>query len=211
MQDITTPREKILKKVRAGLLNKFPFHFSDVDQETDVFFYPKEEPEESFAVNYTRLGGGFIYCHNEFDFREKLIAFLEKRKHKKLFVQDRSLLEDLDNLGLETGSEQPDAPLPALLSAECIVARTGALVLSSTHASRKLIHEAETLIVRAQLSRTAIDMKEAFTLLKNRYGRDLPSMLSFVMGPARVIDKEKQVHKSPDLRRELILFLVNDT
>ncbi len=212
MEDITTPREKILKKVRASLLNKFAFHFPDVDQESEVFHFPEKDLAVNFAKKFTSQGGGFVFCHNAFDFNENLITFLEKRGIKHLVCQEPDLLKEMQNLGLQVEpayGEDPDKE-GVLVSAEALIARSGAVMLSSQSTGYDLFAGRGTVLIQAKLSRLAPDMKQAMVLLKNRYGARLPSLFTFVHGPAKIVGGNREDIKSPDFRKELIVFLIND-
>lgn len=212
MEDITTPREKILKKVRAALLNKFASPIPSVEMESDVFTYADEDHAVAFGKNFTEAGGGFVYSHNFFDFSESLITWMEKRAVRNLMVSDPELKREMENLGLhilETSFEVPEH-CAALLSAEALVARNGAVLFSSVSTNRELLAFAPIVVVYAKLSRLGDDMKQAMTLLKNRYGEKLPSLFSFVYGPARMMSPDGSNIRSDGGRQELILFLVND-
>jgi len=205
MEDITTPREKILKKVRAGLLNKFAAHFPDVEMETDIFHYSDEDHAVSFAKHFTKMGGGFIYCHNNFDFHENLIIWMEKKGIKHLLISDPDLKREIENLGLPISESMGDHPeqTAALLAAEALTARNGGLLFSSATTQRDYLSGVQVVAVFGKLSKMGDDMRQALVTLKNRYGEKLPSLITFVQGPL------KENNKS-GARKELVLFLVND-
>jgi L-lactate dehydrogenase complex protein LldG len=211
MEDITTAREKILKKVRSGLLNKFARQIPDVDQESSVFKYTDQDHLLHFAKKYTGLGSGFVYCHNFFDFIENQISFIEKRQIKQLLCSDRELLEELSITGLPVEEYQAH-PNPAygLVRAEALVARNGGVLLSSGSTDRLLLSSARTLLIYAKVSLLAEDMKQSLVFLKNRYGEKLPGLFTFYQGPSRIIDERGKVLRRPEAAQEMILFLVND-
>lgn len=205
MEDITTPREQILKKVRAGLLNKFATPFQDVESDTDIF-PPTGDPAKAFAENFTLKGGGFIYCHNEFDFHESLIIWMEKKGISKLMVSDLALRSELKSLGLPISEEFEEfhANSATLLSAEALTARNGGLVFSSKNSHRKLLADSNILLVMAKLSALGNDMKHALLTLRNKYGEKQPSLISFMQAPSNKGLSDTQQ------KRQMILFLVND-
>ncbi|MBI1223062.1 MAG: hypothetical protein GC180_10705 [Bacteroidetes bacterium] len=204
MEDITTPREKILKKVRSGLLNKFPTHFGDVELETELYKFSESDHAVAFAKHFTAMGGGFVYCHNAFDFHENLIIWMEKRGIKFLLVSDPDLKREMQNLGLPLAESPQEHPgqTAALLASEALMARNGGIVFSSSTTQRDLLNCVETVAVMGNLSRMADDMKHILVLLKNRYGEKLPSLISFIQGPSS--------GQNAGVRKELILFLIND-
>ncbi len=207
MEDITTSREKILKKVRAGLLNKFAAHFPDVEMETDIYSYPDEDHGVAFAKNFTASGGGFVYCHNRFDFHENLIMWMEKRGIKGLLVSDAELRKEIQNLGLPVIENLIDHPdqTASLLSAEALTARNGGIMFTSASTRRDYLSGVQVVAVYGQLSKMGDDIKQALVTLRNKYGEKLPSLISFIQGPVKG-NKETKTQA----RSELILFLVND-
>jgi L-lactate dehydrogenase complex protein LldG len=207
MDEITTPREQILKKVRAGLLNKFSSQFQDVEAESEVF-YKTEDLAVAFAKSYTQRGGGLIYCHNLFDFHENLIVWMERRGITRLLVSDSELKNELSSLGLplldEIGTHQENCA--TLLAAEAIIARNGGITFSSKNSQRDFLTNSPNLLIFAKLSSLGSDMRQALVIMKNRYGEKQPSLISFVQGPTK---SENQKEMVP--RKEMVLFLVNDT
>lgn len=207
MEDITTSREKILKKVRAGLLNKFAAPFPNVEMESDIYFYPDEDHAVAFAKNFTDAGGAFVYCHNRFDFHENLIMWMEKRGIKGLLISDPVLKKEIANLGLPIVESLTDHPeqSAALLASEALTARNGGLMLSSATTHREHLSQVSVIAVYALLSKMGDDMKQALVTLRNKYGEKLPALISFIHGPLKGAKGQKS-----EARSELILFLVND-
>ncbi len=203
MEDITTPREKILKKVRAGLLNKFAAQFPDVEMESDLFTYADPDKAVAFGKAFTHSGGGFVYCHNTFDFQENLMVWMDKRNVRQFLVTDPDLRKEMDNLGLSVKEELNDDGGACLVKAEAIIARNGSIVLSSAGTGRHLLTASPVLVVLAQLSRLCDDTKQALVLLRNRYGDKLPSLISLLHGSAAGNGERND-------GRELVLFVIND-
>jgi L-lactate dehydrogenase complex protein LldG len=55
-----------------------------------------------------------------------------------------------------------------------------------------------------------MEMKEAMQLVKNKYGRNMPSMLSFTTGPSRTADIERVLVIGAHGPKELFVFLIDD-
>ncbi|MDX5319807.1 MAG: hypothetical protein LPK45_01975, partial [Bacteroidota bacterium] len=180
MEDITTPREKILKKVRAGLLNKFATQIPDVELESDIYHYSDEDHAVAFAQSFTSRGGGFVYCHNLFDFHENLLIWMEKKGMKYLTVTDTDLKKELENLGLSLSNSPEEHPgqTALLLSAEALVARNGGIMISSATTRRDLPYRYESVLVLGRMSKMGDDMRQALVTLKNKYGERLPSLIT---------------------------------
>lgn len=212
MEDITTPREKILKKVRAALLNKFASQFPDADYEREVFTYEDEEAVVNFAAKFTGNGGGFIYCHNFFDFTENLISLTERRGWKQLLCPESGLKKELDTLGLPVSDDltDPSSVNVAITGCEGLVGRTGAVMLSSRQSSPLIPFYSQVHLILARMSSVAKDMKEGLVNLRNKYGEFSPGELVYVHGPGKQIDGARHISRSPNGPSEVIVFLVND-
>jgi L-lactate dehydrogenase complex protein LldG len=56
-----------------------------------------------------------------------------------------------------------------------------------------------------------MDLKDAFKIIKDRYGNQLPSMLSTITGPSRTADIEKTLVLGAHGPKELFVFLLDDS
>jgi L-lactate dehydrogenase complex protein LldG len=59
MQESTT-REKILKKIRQALIHHNPQPYPNIDWEKNVHVQSDESLEETFAKEFTKVGGQFV-------------------------------------------------------------------------------------------------------------------------------------------------------
>ena len=92
MQESTTPKEKLLKKIRKALIEKTDNPYPKLD-ETSIFSLDDEIPEVRFAQEFTKVNGQFLFCENEIHFIEHLIGFAEEKKWQKIFCWDTALQE----------------------------------------------------------------------------------------------------------------------
>jgi L-lactate dehydrogenase complex protein LldG len=65
-------------------------------------------------------------------------------------------------------------------------------------------------VVVAYASQLVLDLKDAFKLLKEKYGNNLPSMVSVTTGPSRTADIEKTLVLGAHGPKELFVFLLDD-
>ena len=65
-------------------------------------------------------------------------------------------------------------------------------------------------IVIARTRQLVLDLKDGFQLLKNKYGNQIPSMISTITGPSRTADIEKTLVLGAHGPKELFVFLVDD-
>jgi L-lactate dehydrogenase complex protein LldG len=215
-----TAKEKILKKVRQGLINKSKGTFTNLDFESSVFARPEgETPSEMFVRSFVEVGGKFIYCDNRFDCIDKLLDLIEDRKWKMLFCREETMQELLSDSGINFyhKSDNLDKIQVSVTGCEALLANTGSIMVSSMHQARVMSIWPPVHVVIANRSQIVIDMKESFQLLRNKYGRNIPSMISYITGPSisNDIPPESSEAVTTTVKGahgpiELILFLIDD-
>lgn len=210
--DNITPKERILKKVRAGLLNKKPGQQPVVDLESSIYEEMTEPLPEVFAQNFTQAGGKFVFCHNKFDLIDSLIDLKENKKWEHLYCWDNKLKAEFDDIDFEyIGTKQGlETAEVSITSCEALVARTGSIVTSSLKNSRSLIVVPQTHIVVAWINQIVPDIKDGLKVVSNSYGKNLPSAINFITGPSRTADIEMELVTGVHGPKELYVFLVNE-
>ena len=92
---------------------------------------------------------------------------------------------------------------------EALIARNGSILLSNAGmAGRRLSIYPPVHIVLAYTSQILTDLKDGFKLIKNKYGNQLPSMITNVTGPSRTADIEKTLVMGAHGPKELFVFLL---
>ena len=189
--------------------------FNNIDLDSNVYVQPPQEElvMETFAKNLVELKGQFVFCANRFDCIDKLLTLLEQRKWKQFFCWEEELQYLLRDSGVsfidKTGNiEKVQA---AITTCEALIARTGSVMISSKKNSRELTIFPPVHIVIAYSSQLVMELKDGFQVLKNRYGKNIPSMVSFVSGPSRTSDIEKTLVIGAHGPKELFVFLIDDT
>lgn len=210
----TTAKEKILKKVRQALISKSKVLYSNIDLDSNVYSLPlTHEPIlETFAKNFTLINGQFIYCDNHFDFLDKFITLTERKKYKSLYCWEESIQEKFKESGIQFIPNKKNliTAQVGVTSCEAIVARTGSILLSSTRNGRSLSFVPHTHIVVAYTSQVVMEIKDAMQIVKNRYGRNMPSMLSIISGPSCSTSIENIKINGGQGPNELFLFLIDN-
>lgn len=209
-------RENILRKIRQGLeQSQLPMPFPEVDKEPlDKIFAPAAlEAEETFAENFIQLGGKFVFCDNEQELFDSIHALYDQRGWQQLLCAEPRLLQLFRNNRLDF-IQQADARLEGadacITGCELLVARTGSIVLSS----RQFIGRTASVffpvhLVVAYASQVTDDILPAITLLKEKYGEQLPSMINLNTGPSRTADIEKTLVVGVHGPKEVFCFFVN--
>ncbi len=220
MEQQITSKEKILKKVRAALNYKSKSSFQNIDLESNIFARPEGETlSEMFVKKFIDVSGQFVYCDNQFDCIDKLLNLIEQRKWKYLFCWEDTVQQMLDDTGIPyfDKREQLDKIQVSITGCETLLASSGSILVSSTRNGRVLTIWPPVHVVIARRSQIVLDIKESLQVMRNRYGRNMPSMMSFITGPSRTMDlpaNETEVLGEMVVGAhgpiELILFLIDD-
>ncbi|MBB3054847.1 LutC/YkgG family protein [Mucilaginibacter gotjawali] len=211
MRDITTSKEKLLKKIRKALLEKRENPYPNLE---DLPHYPPNEEmlEVVFAEQFTAVSGQFVFCEDEVQFIETLLELAEERNWHKIYCWEPALQEILTRFEypfFETDKDFEQAEVGFTLC-ESLVARNGSIILSNSGmAGRRLSIYPPVHIVLAYTSQLVLDLKDGFKKIKNKYGNNLPSMITTVTGPSRTADIEKTLVLGAHGPRELFVFLLD--
>ncbi len=211
MRDITTPKEKLLKKIRKALLEKRDNPYPNVE---DLPHYPATDEmlEVLFAEQFTAVQGRFVFCEDEVQFIENLLTLAEEREWRKIYCWEPDLQKILNRFEypfFETDKDFEQADVGFTLC-EALIARNGSVLLTNAGmAGRRLSIYPPVHIVLAYTSQLVLDLKDGFKLIKNKYGNDLPSMISNVTGASRTADIEKMLVLGAHGPKELFVFLLD--
>jgi L-lactate dehydrogenase complex protein LldG len=211
MRDITTSKEKLLKKVRKALLEKRDNPYPNLE-DLPHYAHSEELPEVLFAEQFTAIAGQFVFCESEVQFIENLLELAEIRKWRKIYCWEPPLQGILNRFGypfFETDRDFEQADVGFTLC-EALIARNGSILLSNANmAGRRLSIYPPVHIVLAYTSQLVIDLKDGFKLIKNKYSENMPSMISNVTGPSRTADIEKTLVLGAHGPKELFVFLLD--
>ena len=211
MKDITTAKEKLLKKVRSALLEKRDNPYPNL--ENLPLYAPDDELlEVIFAEQLMAVAGNFVFCEDEIHLIEQLLTIAEERSWRKIYCWEPKLQELLSTYEFpyyETDKDFDQADAGITLC-EALVARNGSIMVSNAGgAGRRLSIYPPVHIVLAYASQLVPDLKDAFKLIKEKYGTNIPSMISTITGPSRTADIEKTLVLGAHGPKELFVFLLD--
>jgi L-lactate dehydrogenase complex protein LldG len=205
-------KENILKKIRQALATPAPVPFPQVDNTEPLFPRQTKEQEVEFAENFTKLLGYFSYCSNEKEVVAQINLLAEQKHWYKLYCREAVLKQLLEKNQFDT-FWHPDLATcqAAITGCECLVARTGSIVMSSGQPSgRSTSVYAPVHICIAYTSQIVYDAKDALQLLQKRYAGSIPSFITFATGPSRTADIEKTLVVGVHGPKEVYVFLIQD-
>lgn len=189
-----------------------PLPFPQSENSQTVYPASAQELELEFAEHFTKLQGKFAYCHDKNDLADQLNALLAAQKWEKVYYASTDA-EMQQVLGATTYPAHQTNDLAgcdvSVTFCECLVARTGSMVLSAAqHSGRTISVYAPIHICIAFTSQLVYDVKDALQLLKDKYGTNIPSQISFATGPSRTADIEKTLVVGVHGPKEVYCFLV---
>lgn len=208
---VSSSKEKILKKIREALSNPVPLPFPNSEGTGSLFKAPSEELEIIFAREFTRLAGKFAFCVNEADAQNQLKNLIAAQKWANLYCLEKqfSNLFPPDQFP-EINHSSLSKCDGAITSCRYLIARTGAIVMSSQQESGRTVSAyAPVHICIAYVDQLVFDTRDALKDLKNKSGSNLPSFITFAAGPSRTADIEKTLVTGVHGPKEVYLFLID--
>jgi L-lactate dehydrogenase complex protein LldG len=208
--NVSPSKENILKKIRKALSHSAPLPFPKSEGNDPIFLSPQQEPEIEFAEQFTKLQGRFIFCINRQELAFQLSSLVKKMDWKKVYCVEENLLQitgdQIADRVVKTGLAACDV---SITGCECLVARTGSVVMSAAQQSgRTTSVYAPVHICIAFTNQLVFEVKDALQLIKNKYGNSLPSLITFATGPSRTADIEKTLVVGVHGPKEAYVFLV---
>ncbi len=211
MKDITTAKEKLLKKVRKALLEKRDNPYPNLE-DLPLYAMNNELLEVTFAEQLMEVAGQFAFCEDELQFIEILLTLAEERSWRKIYCWEPALQQILNKYEFPFFETDKDFDMAeaGITLCEALIARNGSVMVSNANgAGRRLSIFPPVHLVVAYSSQLLPDLKDGFKLIKQKYGKAIPSMISIITGPSRTADIEKTLVLGAHGPKELIVFLID--
>lgn len=209
----STTREKVLKNIRHALINPSENPFPEVDFETEVYKPMDEEGDVTFAMEFSKAGGKFVFCDSAHDMLLKVRGLFADNGWGEAWCNEESLAGLLNHakIPVKRINQGFESLKVAVTSCEFLISRTGSILMSSQQFSgRRMYAYAEIHIVIAFTSQLVPDIKHALMGIREKYAGRMPSMVTLVTGPSRTADIEKTLVMGAHGPRELYVFLADD-
>lgn len=201
-------RNSILKKIRLALTHSTPIPFPQSEAADNFFLEPPQDIIVEFAEQFTNLQGKFSFCSNEAEAGEQLRNLIDQQQWTKVYSNLDKWTQAFPQKIWTDDIVTCDA---AITECAALVARTGSIVLTALNSGRITSVYAPIHICIAYTSQITYDLKDALQQLKEKYGDNLPSVVSFATGPSRTADIEKTLVVGVHGPKEVYCFLIDDT
>jgi L-lactate dehydrogenase complex protein LldG len=204
----TSAREKILAQLNSAQSNiDYPL-LSDFTDEGDFVFPQPDNLLQTFCDELEEIKGNVIVAGNEEEALKKLKELLSQRNINSLYCTDEYLLKNLNkSLHTESQPNKFEDMEAAITRCEVLVARSGTAVVSSAFSGRRLNVFPPIHIIWAEKKQLVPFISDAINRLKEKYGNDFPSQVTFVTGQSRTADIEKTLVMGAHGPRELIVII----
>jgi len=202
----------MLKKIRKALLEKRDNPYPNLE-ETPIYKPTEEIPEILFAEELTAVSGNFIFCEDGVEFIENILELADKFKWRKIYCWEPELQKLLSTYEFPFYKTDKDFEMAevGITLCEALIARNGSILISNQNESgRRLSIFPHHHIVIARTGQMVMDLKDGFKLIKNKYGAQIPSMITTITGPSRTADIEKTLVLGAHGPKELFVFLIDD-
>ena len=210
---VSPAKENILKKIRQALSHSTPLPFPNSEGNSPVFKPAKDDLEVVFATEFTRLLGKFAFCKDMADLKSQLSALGKAYAWEKVYAssEDEALMKLLQDTWMGLHHSDDLAGCDASVTfCECLIARTGSIVLSAAQKSGRTVSVyAPVHVCIAFTSQVVYDVRDGLQLIKEKYKSNLPSLITFATGPSRTADIEKTLVVGVHGPKEVYLFLVD--
>lgn len=209
--EASSGKEAILKNIRRALVHPTAIPYPSIEKTDFAFDGTKEDLAVLFAEKFSSLLGKFSFCESEMDLVQQLSLLAEQQQWNEIYCTDDNMKAALNSYGFKAFTEKPlkDADI-SITKCEVLVARTGSIVLSSAESSgRTTSVYAPVHVCIAKVSQLVYDVKDAIVFLQQKYGDQMPSMISFATGPSRTADIEKTLVVGVHGPKEVYCFLLD--
>ncbi|HUX84956.1 MAG TPA: LUD domain-containing protein [Chitinophagaceae bacterium] len=191
---VSPAKENILRRVRHALSQPVQLPFPQAEGNQPLFQPQDQSLDICFAQQFTKLLGKFIFCATDAELGENLRGLCQARSWNQVACPELELMHVLQSYELPFLSDPASINTcdAAITTCECLIARTGSVVVSSSLPSGRTgsifppVH-----IVVAYLNQLVWDIRDGLRLVREKYSGSLPSMISLQTGPSRTADIEK--------------------
>ncbi len=209
---MTSSKEHILKKIKQALHTKVPVPFLTNANTAELFQPSIKELEIEFAEHFTGLQGKFSFCTDQQELASQLTALIKARNWENVFCKELAFCELLKANGFDKDFSTDIASCDvSITGCEYLVARTGSMILSSASLSgRTTSVYAPIHICLAKTNQLVYSIDQALIGITEKYGTNIPSMISLATGPSRTADIEKTLVVGVHGPKEVFCFLTDD-
>ncbi len=206
-------RDEILSSIRKSINLRGKQLQTELNYDTGVFPSINISLTEKFIQEIEAINGRCFICYDISELSIKLSKFIKENKLDKLFCIDKSLQKFLgeENISYISQEENFENMEAGITYCELLIAQTGSVIISSAQPSGRRMNVFPPIhIVIANKSQITKDLDEGIKIMMDKYGNNLPSLISTITGQSRTADIEKTLVLGAHGPKELIVFIDNE-
>jgi L-lactate dehydrogenase complex protein LldG len=204
---MSTARNNILKKIRMALAKPTPLPFPEAEGAENPIQPQSQDLVVEFAEQFSALQGKFVFCVDEQEFQTGFEKLCYQNQWTKIYCEEEQFRRIIQPNMLYDNIATCEA---SVTSCETLVARTGSIILSSTHQGRIPSVYAPVHVCVAYTSQLVYDVKDGLEAIKDKYRDYLPSLITLATGPSRTADIEKTLVVGVHGPKEVYCFVIDD-
>lgn len=203
-------RDEILKRIRKAKTVNPEKVLPIPDMKSPI--YKEIEPSKvlCFKNELEAVSGVCMICQSFDEIAQKIKQLLIEKEIDSVFCKDMELISFLGENKISSTNDIADfdAMEIGLTGCEFLVARTGSVIISSQGESgRKMNIFPPIHLVIAKKEQIVNYPEDGLVAMQAKYGKALPSLISFVSGPSRTADIEKTLVLGAHGPKELYVFI----
>jgi L-lactate dehydrogenase complex protein LldG len=199
-------RAKILEILRRKNYNKQQFggHLNK-----SVFSRNNPDLTNLFSDQLTKLHAKTKLVTST-ELHQELKTYLKKNKLNNIYTFIPETTQFLKDNAYKVSAEFNENIQASITKCEALIARTGTILVSSRNTGRAINYFPEYHIIIAKQSQLVWDISDAIKHVQEKYGKDIPSMLTLVTGPSKTADIEKTLIIGAHGPKKLKVFIIKD-
>lgn len=205
-------RQNILHRITGALRDRVNKPFPQLVELPVDFSGEQDDLRDRFSNEFIAQRGELILCNGKRALHDNLLSLITSKKWRNISCWDNALLKEFQLTSLPgINRENPDEIEVGITSCECLVARTGSILLSSRqNFGRSSSMSAPVHLVIATTTQLVPDINDAIKLIQRKYEEQLPSAVFLASGPSRTGDIERTLVIGVHGPVEVYILLLND-
>ncbi len=163
----------------------------------------------TFKEELEAIGGNVFIEENFEGIKHRLSEIITEKSLGKVFCIDDQVQQAFSGVVDFTETQEDfEAMQAAVTQCECLISRTGTVVVNASHPSGRRLNAFPPIhFIWAKYSQLVSTPHEAMEWLDNKFGNDLPSLVSFITGASRTADIEKTLVMGAHGPKEIYVFI----
>lgn len=207
-----TPKETLFKNIREALLSPVENFTTREDFDLSTAHSKENSIEETFAKNFSGLGGTLLYCTNVKETVKSLNA-LGKAKNwsNNIFCKDEIVQQILQLAGLNFSNKDKDDFIKKIVccTCSCLITQNGSVMFSSIDITAQAFTNAEYIVCFATTSQFVPNLSAAYKCMKEKHKDNFLPMLKTWAGNIVIKDIDGEGFECGDIKH-FFLFLIDD-